>query len=191
MGTVRPRESRSESDEREFGMATKKSSEKALAVPTIDDDLLRGIVSLEDAMRVAAELYGGPAVDASELLGNGFRLVEDKNTLVGKPLFVLATKMHAGDYGEFVTVFAVTMEHPNERVMFNDGSTGVYYDVKQLTAATGVPGGWIIKRGLSLSEYSTCIGCSRPRNARVEICEVCSDESTERKKGATFYLDAA
>lgn len=174
---------------------------KAIAIPKIDDDMLREVATVDDAMRLAYELYGEQAVQAEDYLGNGFTMVKEKTALLNRPMFVLATRMSGGTWGQFATVFAVMMDGTNERVMFTDGSTGVCDNVKELHARTGRPGGWIIKSGLRVSEYPTCLGCGRPR-LRDEECDTpaCADMhlpklgeayDNNRGEGRTFYFHVA
>lgn len=179
-------------------MATQKPADKdvpkktsaAIAIPDVTDEMLRGVGSLEDAMRLATELYGVAPESAADHLGNGFMMVDDKDHLLNRPMLVLATKTHLGDWGEFCSVFAV-MGDNNDRVIFNDGSTGVFYNVRELTERTGRPGGWIVARGLRKSEYPTCGQCGKPRGTAIEVCDVCSDVTDKRGKGVTYYFDAA
>lgn len=179
-------------------MVTKKAADKdkaTLAIADVTDEMLRNVASVDDAMALAFELYGQQAVSAADHLGNGFVKVEEKDALLNKPLFILASKFHGGDWGEFVTCFAITMDEAQQRVMFSDGSTGVYQNCKELIERTGVPGGWIVKNGLRKSEYPTCIACGRPRGTAAETCEnmngACGDTEEKRGKGVTYYFDAA
>lgn len=179
-------------------MATKNAAEKdaekkataAIAIPDVTDEMLRGVGSVEDAIRLATELYGVAPESAADHLGNGFMMVEDKDHLLNRPMVILATKTHLGDWGEFCSVFAV-MGDNNDRVIFNDGSTGIFYNVRELVERTGRVGGWIVGHGLRKSEYPTCGQCGKPRGTAIDKCETCGDSTEKRGKGVTYYLDAA
>lgn len=184
-------------------MATKKpaAESKELVLPKLDDDMLRAVATVDDAMELAFRLYGEQSVDAADYLGNGFTMLKEKNALLNRPFFIIATKFNGGTWGEFCTVFAITMDGTNERVMFTDGSTGVCDNVKELVARTGRPGGWRVSGGLRVSEYPTCLGCGRPRLSdedcdTVGCAQMHADKlgvayEDKRGEGETYYLNVA
>lgn len=166
----------------------------ALMLPAtaFPDDMMRGITSFEDAARIAVEAYGD-VVDAAEEMGNGFKVVADKNELIGVPFIVLHTRVNEyGDHGAFVSLMAVTQD--NRKVIFNDGSTGVFTQIVEMTKATGRNGGYLFKNGLRKSEYAMCGAdkCFTARPTRQETCPnpACTDPTTHlRGQATTFYLD--
>ena len=127
-----------------------------IQVPQISESQLRGIVSFSDAISLAESVYGAVAL-SSEVLGDGFTLVE-KDKLVGEPFVLIDYSVHTsktnfdenGEGLKFVTVRCVTQEH--KRVAFNDGSTGVAQQLRDL-AAREIYGGIYVQNGLRASEY--------------------------------------
>jgi len=122
---------------------------------TFTDETLAAIQSFEDAMRLARD-NGIPSESMADY-GTGFKVV-DKESLVGTDFLILEWRFNEGDYeGDFVSVTAVTKH--NEKVIFNDGSTGVCAQLNMVTAQRkekkhptpqaflGVPG------GLTVSQY--------------------------------------
>lgn len=155
-----------------------------------DDALLRGITSFEDAVKLAADVWGG-ITTAGEHIGNGFSVVpkDQKSRLIGVGFVILAMKFHEGDHGEYVSMLLVTAN--GDRLILNDGSTGIYYQARDLVDVTGKSGGFSVSDGLRLSEYDTCFECGIPRPEAVEECKRCGDKQTKRARGATYYFDAA
>lgn len=165
-----------------------KAAEIELAAKVRDEDVLRDIATFDQAYALAAESYGG-VVDASELLGTGFEVLnsEDKSRLLNVPLIVLDSRIHEGEQGEFCSLVVVTEQ--GARYIVNDGSKGIYAQVIRLRQKTEKDGGWLIRHGLRQSEYATCKECGKPRTAKETECDVCGDDSTQRGTGRTFYLD--
>lgn len=130
------------------------------------DETLREITSFDEAFAAAQDAFGG-VIDASQEIGTGFDLLntEAKDSLSGVPFIIVEMAFNHGDMGEFVSVVAVT-EH-NRRVIFNDGSTGIYKQLKQLNDRTGRVGGILVKGGLRRSDYPA---------------------TDERPAGTTYYL---
>ena len=81
----------------------------------------------------------------------------DKATLVGKPFIIYSFTLRDGDFGRpYVSVNAVlegsSPGAPVSRVVFNDGSTGIAAQLKEM-AAQGIMGGIRVTKGLRVSEY--------------------------------------
>lgn len=165
-----------------------KSTDVDIASKVRDEDVLRDITTFDQAYELARESYGG-VVDASEMLGTGFEVLnsDDKSRLVNVPLIVLDSRIHEGDQGMFCSLVIVTEQ--GARYVVNDGSTGIYAQVLRLREKTEKEGGWLIRHGLRQSEYATCKNCGKPRTAKEAECDVCGDENAERGTGRTFYLD--
>jgi len=134
-----------------------------------DDNDLRGITSFDEAMKAAQKEYG-EIVDASTAIGTGFDLMdtEGKDQLVGVPFIVLEMRFNWSEaYNqEFVSFLAVTED--GRRFIVNDGSTGVYRQLRTFYDEWKRPGGLLVKGGLRRSDY--------PAN-------------DERPAGTTFYLN--
>lgn len=157
-----------------------------------DDALLRGISTFEDAVRLSADVWG-EITPAGEHIGNGFSILpkDQKSRLVGVGFLILAMKFHEGDFGEYVSMLIMTAN--NDRLILNDGSTGIYYQARTLAETVGRTGGIHVSDGLRVSEYDTCAGpnCGVPRPSGTEECERCGDTQTKRGKGETYYFNAA
>lgn len=164
-----------------------------------DDAELRGLTDYEQAVKQAADLYGG-IDDVSKEIGNGFAVLakDDKARLVGKPFVALFWTFNAGDYGDyFATMFAISPD--GAKFIINDGSSGVYAQLRDYSVThDGRMGGLSVPAGLRASEYPTCKTCGKPRPKNIEVCTNlmnngtdCNDKSDARDTGRTFYLDTA
>lgn len=164
---------------------------------------LADITSFEAAIERAKELYGS-IVTASDELGSGFAVLnkDDKMRLVGVPFFLLSWSFNLGDNGEFVSAVVVTGKH--DRYIVNDGSTGIYDQLRRESAGDpdngkpGRDGGMLAERGLRVSPYATCAECDRPLPEDQDVCtsvlsngSTCGYKGKERHKAHTFYIDTA
>ena len=96
----------------------------------------------------------GDLADPS-ILSDGFTLLKDKEQLVGRPFLALSWTFRQGDMGEYCSVELVTAQ--NERLVINDGSTGVCAQLRKLTDE-GEDRALLVTRGLRVSEYEKEIG---------------------------------
>ena len=154
-------------------------SEKELATVTkITEEMLNSITTLNEA----AAVLGVTSVDDLAWNDSPWVLLQDKNLLIGKKFLAVAWKFHqSAEYAgnEYVSVYALTLDTINgeTRFVFNDGSTGIYQQLRNLTDARQANGhktpqaGALIKNGLKLSEYD-----------RVD------EKGLVLGKGKTFYL---
>lgn len=160
--------------------------------PRLNDSDLRSVETFEDAVASIEAEYGGVA-DIADFLGNGFSVLAtaDKYKLVGTPLIILEWRFNSGDQGLFVSATVVTQD--NARLIINDGSTGIYAQLRDLSDEQGRFGGLRVPKGLRASEYDTCAECGRPRRKDDAVCanERCGDESDRRARGTTYYLDTS
>lgn len=132
--------------------ADEATTELVTSVPRYSDDELLSVQSFDDALRLATQYYGEEnLVRADETIGNGFRLLADKDTLIDVPFIALAWRFNPGDYGEFVTMMVVTQD--GRKFIMNDGSTGISQQLATYTNASGRHGGMIVPRGLTRSDY--------------------------------------
>jgi hypothetical protein len=159
----------------------------------ITDDILRGIDSFDAAIAAATAVFGD-VLSFSDEMGNGFRILQDKNLLVGKRCVFMHWRFSEGDFGVFVSAAVVTTE--GEKYIVNDGGAGIHADLMEYSARTGRFGGMLAPNGLRVSEYTTCNGCNGPRLARVETCtntlhngSVCGDTDAGRGMSTTHYVD--
>lgn len=161
---------------------------------------LKNITSFEEAMKYVQETYQ-KSISVAENLGNGFTVLskDEKDRLVSVPFMILGFTLNEGDFGDdgFCSLQVVTSD--DRRFILNDGGAGIREQLFELLEGNpGRYGGYFVPRGLSVSEYSTCVGCGQPRRESVETCKnvlkngsVCGDEDTKRGSGTTFYLDTS
>lgn len=115
-----------------------------------DDNDLRNLESFSDAMLLVQNATGEAPVDAADVLGNGFEIVE-KSTLVDVPMILISWRFNVGDKGVFTSVMAMTEN--GRKVIFNDGSTGIRDQLNAYTSQTGKTAGLLLRHGLTVSEY--------------------------------------
>lgn len=113
------------------------------------DDELASIQDFSTAL--AAAQSKGNVYEAEHTLGTGFKILEEKDHLVGVPFVVLRWRFHNGNFGPFVSAEIVTEN--NGRYILNDGSTGIYQQLKAFGEKTGQNGGLLVKGGLTRSDY--------------------------------------
>ncbi len=167
-------------------MATRRNADETSTeidvtnVPKYSDDELLAVQSFDDALRLAAQYYGEEnLVSADETIGNGFRLLANKDTLIDVPFIALAWRFNPGEFqGEFCTLMVVTED--GRKFIVNDGGSGVCQQLATYTNATGRHGGMLVKRGLSRSDYE------------YEDTTVLDSEGNPTKRPAhTFYLNTS
>lgn len=145
-----------------------------ISVPILSDDELQSIESFDDAFATMNEKFG-PVDDGSQY-GTGFIVVE-KSELIRKEMILLSWRFNEGDRGEFVSVMAVTRD--NQKVVFNDGSTGILAQLREITLQRGnayahgveIIGNLHVRRGLRESRYSF------------------TDDKGKSMEASTFYLN--
>ncbi len=127
------------------------------APSALTDDNLTDIKSFKDAMAAFETI--GIAVESASDYGTGFTVV-DKNRLVAVPFFVLEWRFNTseiGETGEFVSLAVMT--NRDEKWVINDGGSGLYAQMKRITArriAAGSPtpqNGLAVPAGLVRSDY--------------------------------------
>jgi len=145
-------------------------SQSTVAVRTFTADELRTVESLADFQKLAAE-RGVSVANAADVLGDGFELyaTNEKAKLVGVPFVIIDYRFTEGDNGEFVTVRLMT--NKNDKIIINDGSTGIRDQLKALHA-NGVASMYV-PSGLRVSEYEY------------------EDDKGEKSKAKTFYLSSS
>lgn len=133
------------------------------------DEQYRNVESFQDALNLVQSSMGA-AIDASDL-GNGFALLatDQKQQLVGVPFIIMDYTFNPSSKsknGEFATAHVVT--ETGNKYILNDGSTGIYQQLKNL-AQTGKVTGVLCKHGLRKSEY----------------------ENEWTAEGVTYYIDTS
>lgn len=101
----------------------------------------------------AARAVLGNVINASDILGDGAEFIEDKNVLVKVPFLILDWKFITDEKSgrEYVNVLIMGVDGTKGR--FNDGSTGVYAQLKQVSEQVGKVG-IECKHGLRRSDYT-------------------------------------
>ena len=127
--------------------------------PKFDDATLRDIGSFQDALALLA--LNEIDAESIEEYGTGFTVLKtaDKARLVGVPLILIEWTFNKSSYGEapFVSLMAVTKS--SEKVIINDGSTGIAKQLLDITNERVSRGhrhpqmGLAVPNGLSVSEY--------------------------------------
>lgn len=149
------------------------------------DDALRAISSFDAAMELSAQTHGKVLL-ADEELGSGFVVLEtsQKRELCGLPLFLMAWHFYEGEKTgkEFVAIQAVQRRRDGStgKYIVNDGSTGIYRQLRELTDRTGRTGALLVKKGLRESVYDTD-----------EDGNPTTDPELKVGKASTFYLDTS
>lgn len=85
-----------------------------------------------------------------EFKGSVFDVV-DKELLISKPFTIVDIRFYNGSYGEACAVLALTED--GKKVVFNDGSTGVFEQCRRMVAHVGRRGGFNCPNGLRASRY--------------------------------------
>lgn len=131
------------------------------------EEQLAAINNLDDA-RAFLEAQG-ISVESIAEYGSGFEVAE-KNRLIGNPFIVVDGKVNHGEYGDFVSLLVVTKA--NEKLIINDGSTGIYHQCLELLTHRKTLAGVVCAHGLRKSTYP------------IEI------DGSERQ-ATTYYLDTS
>lgn len=126
----------------------------------IDDDLKFEINSLADYER----LTGQSVVDLGDVLPSFDVLSkEEKARLVDRDLFLMEWRFNDsdkvikdGEAAQFVSVLVLDIAS-GEKYVINDGSTGIYSQLRAVSQRTGRRGGFRVKNGLHRSDYTKTV----------------------------------
>jgi hypothetical protein len=114
---------------------------------------LSEVSSFDDALRLMEETYGSGAIAlASDALGDGFQLLEEKDQLIGVPCAFISWRESLGDFGPFVAARVVTQD--NRKVVIIDGGSGIYQQLSEFSQKFGRDGGLVARKGLRRSDYT-------------------------------------
>lgn len=153
-------------------MATRKSQEVERQTPSIPTEALAEVTSFNDAVALAESVYGQDAVKvASDVLGDGFKMLENKDQLIEVPFFALSWNFVMGDHGEYVAVKVVT--ETDQKLIITDGSKGIYEMLAHYSKQTGRYGGLFCRKGLRRSDYTY------------------EDDKGNEQSARTYYLDVS
>lgn len=97
----------------------------------------------------------GKVVTASEALGDGSEFITDKNLLVKVRFLVLDYRFITDEKTEREYVNVLIMGTDGSKARFNDGSTGIYAQLKEFNERFGPGVGIEVKNGLRKSDYVT------------------------------------
>jgi hypothetical protein len=120
------------------------------------DEELANIESFADALNLMTE--AGVVPEDISAYGTGFRVVE-KAELVGVPFVILDWRFNEGAYGDEGFVSCEIVNERNQKLIINDGSTGLRDQLKAVTASRNKrghshpQGGLMCKDGLSRTNY--------------------------------------
>jgi hypothetical protein len=129
------------------------SSAEVATVSTepLPDDAFLGVESYQDAMKVLAQNGVGEIDNAGDVLGDGFPLLEKKDSLLETPFVLLDWRFILGDFGEYVSARGITTA--GQKFRLNDGSTGIYRQLESYTRQSGKRRGLAVPAGLTRSDY--------------------------------------
>ncbi len=121
---------------------------------------------------VSQALFDAGDIAPASDFGTGFNLLDknEKGRLVGVPFIILDWNFNEGDFGDFVSLRVITQA--NERLVLNDGSTGIRDQMREI-AESGETRAIYVKKGLRRSDYEY------------------TDKDGTKKPATTFYLDTS
>lgn len=147
-------------------------SSNPTAVEVIDgfaENDLAEITSFADVLNKA----DGPIENISDVLGNGFSVLDDKMRLIGAELVIVKYGEHKSDKndGTFATIHVVTRD--GGKWIVNDGSTGIRDQLRELKDKAGTVCPLYVPKGLRVSEYDY------------------KDDKGNTSKARTYYLNTS
>lgn len=145
---------------------------KSLPARLIEDT--RNVDSYEAAL-AAIQAAGGTVDKASE-----FEVLDkkDKATLVGVPFVAIQWRFNTGDMGEFVSVEIITKD--KRKLILNDGSTGIYAQLKHLTEDR-------MRKNPALPLAVALCGVEANQGLRVSEFDY-TDDKGNTSKAQTYYI---
>lgn len=114
-----------------------------------------------DGYASAAAMLNAAGVVAESVsdYGTGFSVVKENSTLIGVPFLIIGWKFNEGKFGPRGFVSAEIVTKHNEKLIINDGSTGILAQLSVVTDQRIARGhahpyaGLIVANGLTASEY--------------------------------------
>lgn len=150
----------------------KKSAEVVVPGKNITTDELASLKSFEDALSLVTAKVGETNLGvAAEEIGDGFKLLDNKDQLCGVAFIAVTWDFHNGDHGEFVSVKLMTRD--GTKYIVNDGSTGIRDQLTAYTNKKGTQGGLFCEKGLRRSDYKY------------------TDPEGKESNATTYYLDTS
>ena len=132
-------------------------------------------IAVPESFAEAMEAFGDSGIVELE---QEWKLV-DKEQLVGIPFLIYSFRFShgVGENGEKVSVQIITPD--DKRLVFNDGSTGVYDQLLEIFESKGRSGGVLCERGLRVSDYYY-----DPKGKG----DISKEPKTGYEKGSTYYI---
>lgn len=150
-------------------MAAKKDVAKPEQYSTEE---LAKISSFEEALNLVTSKVGESGVlVADQEIGDGFKLLDNKDNLLGVEMLLVSWDFHNGDHGEFVSAKVVT--RAGDKYIVNDGSSGIRDQLQGLTSSKGSYGPLFCRKGLRRSDYEY------------------TNEDGKKTPAKTYYLDTS
>lgn len=149
-------------------MVAKKSAESEPVSGEVVPSIEWGKIDNPQDARRALEAAHGAVLSSSTVFGDGSEFIKEKDRLVNVPFLILDWHFNMDPATEREYVNVLVMNAAGDKARFNDGSTGVYAQLKKVTEEFGVVG-IECKFGLRKSEYE------------VEI-------NGKKQKASTFYI---
>jgi len=141
----------------------------------LTNDVLRGITTADEAMRLIAEINQSAPIQIGEVLGNGFEVLpnERKNQLESEPFVIIDWRFYKGEKGPGMVVALMIVTKAGRKLIINDGSTGIRDQVTELDKS-GVRAPVVVPNGLKSSNY-----------------DYTNPDTGEVSRATTFYLDTS
>lgn len=124
---------------------------------TFDDSALASITNMDQAL---AALGSVTDIEDWNDYGTGFDILDNKDRIVGVPFVILEWRFtESKQYGQ-TFVSAVCVDEKDNKFIVNDGSTGIYSQLrmvtdKRLSEKRAYPQtGLVCRKGLRKSEYT-------------------------------------
>jgi hypothetical protein len=133
-------------------MVTKASESAQSKTPVAETAPTINWATITDLSEARAAL--GVVFNASDILGDGSEFITDKNRLVGVSFLVCDWRFIIDEKTQREYVNVMVMNERGDKARFNDGSTGIYAQLKSVTEQAGVVG-IACKGGLRRSDYTT------------------------------------
>jgi hypothetical protein len=158
-------------------MATTKTDSQTVAIPSrYSDEELTNITSIADVNKLFSKY--GVSADTIANYGTGFTVVK-KESLINKQFVILEWHFYPSDKGggDMVTVHAFTKD--GDKVIFNDGSTGVREQLRRVMNTR-------IKAGAD--EVSACRALLVNGGLKSRTYDYTDPDTGEVSKATTFDL---
>lgn len=126
----------------------------------IDDETAARFESIDDA--VAFFNSNSSVVSITDVAGDGYSLLKDKATLENIPFLIIDWNgvVDPDTQRDYASIRLITADGRKYRV--NDGSTGIYSQLKTIRDRTKLIGGIKVPKGLFKSEYFVDDKTKRP-----------------------------